>query len=97
VSLTQRSNIKKCKRLIALEDLHRGDLPYSIVSTCPPDEMGRVGRIVPFMILQKMHAAEDIVVLFGFRSWLVRRLVSRAVKMTQGKLEGRSGVVHDVG
>ena len=45
------------------------------------------------MILQKMQAAEDIVVLVKVNDGWLTDLVPRALKMTQGELEGRSGVV----
>lgn len=64
MAFAQRSDVEECERLLALEDLHRGDLAYSVfVNYCYtwPIVANERGDYVPRMILQKMQAA--IVVL----------------------------------
>jgi hypothetical protein len=71
----------------------RGSPLRHSVSNCLLGEKSKANKMLPLMILQKMQAAEDIVVLVKVNDgWLID-LVSRVLKMTQDELEGRSGVV----
>jgi hypothetical protein len=61
VALAQRLDVHEGKDLLALEELHGGNLPYELVRHGCISGVRRHG--VPLMILQKMHDAAMLVVV----------------------------------
>jgi hypothetical protein len=65
VSAREGPNVEESKGLVRLEDLHRRDLAWGVWLASIRRVKTDWTRHVPLMILQKIHAAEDISVLGG--------------------------------
>jgi hypothetical protein len=59
MALAQWANVQECKCLLALEELHGGDLPCGPVSVMVTPVASNAYS--PLMILQKMHEAAMLV------------------------------------
>jgi hypothetical protein len=69
---TQRIDIQECKHLIRLEKLERRNIPYDATQLAPPalplssnsSQLNKL-RGLPLIILQKMQAAEDAILVYA--------------------------------
>jgi hypothetical protein len=66
----ERPNIEEGEGLVGLEDLHRRDLAWGVWLASIGCMETNWARYVPLMILQKIQAAEDILVLGERLLWL---------------------------
>jgi len=100
MALAQRANIQEGECLLALEELHRGDLPCGLVRVMVASVACSIN--LPLMILQKMHEAAMFVggMMCSFDALLplVRTLQSHACLLaaalhrpTPRRLKARAG------